>query len=101
MLNDKETPTYIPPLPTGLSIYPEDKTNLRLINDFVYYDTIALFVISSQEYRLEQNPFHVMIIIKLGYFYCTVRPEVGTCPRINRLSVFLIAKHRQFINLYV
>jgi len=79
VLNDKETPTYIPPLPTGLSIYPEDKTNLRLINDFVYYDTIALFVISSQEYRLEQNPFHVMIIIKLGYFYYTVRPEVGTC----------------------
>jgi len=43
VLNDKETPTYIPQfpqLPTGLSIYPEDKTNLRLINDLVYYDTI-------------------------------------------------------------
>jgi hypothetical protein len=79
MLNDKETPSYIPPLPTDLSIYSEDKTNLRPIDDFVYYDTIALFVISSQEYRLEQSPFHVMIVIKQEYFYCTVQPEVGTC----------------------
>jgi hypothetical protein len=79
MLNDKETPSYIPPLPTDLSIYSKDKTNLRPIDDFVYYDTIAPFVISSQEYRLEQSPFHVMIVIKQEYFYCTVQPEVGTC----------------------
>ena len=63
------------PLPTKLSIDIEDTTHLSSLNDF-FHDNPNISYMVPPEHVLEQSPCRTIVVIKQGYFYCRLHPDI-------------------------